>query len=530
MPKVCTIFKRDYDRLNQKYKTTHKKFEEQRKKSRNLAAQVKRRDKALLKAEKKIDSLNSKIGKISKKDSHKNKDDSDLDGTEELQQSLKQRLNANKPKRYRYSISCIFLFIRIYLTNSSGLRASQISVSISLEMVLNDSNAPHWKTCQSWVLKLGYYKLQNIELDKKHDWVWIIDHSIQLGTEKCFIVLGMRKIDVPKDGTINKVDIQLLSMSFMQKSNGEIIEKILEDLSNQLGVVPRQIISDEGSDLVKGVQLFKKKHKKVLVTNDIKHKIANWYKANIGNTDYWKDFVEKVNLTRSKVQQTRLAALSPPKLRSKARFMNFPEMVKWASKILVMLQTPNDLYELSILQQHFSWLLDFEEIINSWRQVIADAMIVEDKLRRNHLTRYSALSIEKAMGYPSKDTTDLAIKFRKDIEKFTTLQSVGVRDNERLLMSTEIIESVMSSLKSFSQQHTQSGFTKMALALPALIGGFTEDEINSAMLNVTNKDINQWVKDNIDQSVQSERNKTTNWYKKHLKINDKKWFRLLYAA
>lgn len=526
MPKVCTIFKRDYDRLNQKYKTTHKWFVDQRRKTRNLAAQLKRRDKTVEKLEKVIELKDEKIRELSKKD----KTNPESDDIDDCREALQQKLNKDRPSKHKFCLSYIFLFINIYLSSSSGLRASQICVSASLELVLNEENTPHWKTCQTWVLKLGYYKLTNINIDTKHDWIWIIDHSIQLGTEKCFIVLGLRKIDVPRDGVIKKSDVQLLSMTFMKKSNGDIIDKALNELSNNLGVVPRQIISDEGADLVKGLKLFKKRHKKVLVTNDIKHKVANWYKAHIGETDSWKEFIEKVNLSRNKIQQTKLAALSPPKLRSKARFMNFPEMVKWASKILAMLTTTTNLYEINSLHQYFGWLLDYEEIIKSWGQVITDAMIVEDRLRRFHLTRYSTLTIEKAMGYPNKDTSSLALKFRENIKQFTNLQSVGLRNQERFLISTEVIESVMSSLKSFSQQHTQSGFTKMTLALPALIGGFSEHEVKLAMNEVTNKDVQNWVKDNISQSVQSERNKVTNWYKKHLKINDKRWFRLFYAA
>ena len=34
------------------------------------------------------------------------------------------------------------------------------------------------------------------------DWVWIIDHTVQLGQEKCLLILGVRLRDLPWAGEI----------------------------------------------------------------------------------------------------------------------------------------------------------------------------------------------------------------------------------------------------------------------------------------------------------------------------------------
>jgi len=39
--------------------------------------------------------------------------------------------------------------------------------------------------------KDSYYKLIRPK-PKAHDWVWIVDHTVQLGAEKCLLILGVR--------------------------------------------------------------------------------------------------------------------------------------------------------------------------------------------------------------------------------------------------------------------------------------------------------------------------------------------------
>jgi hypothetical protein len=61
-----------------------------------------------------------------------------------------------------------------------------------------DVNMPSWYSIRLWLLKLGLFKLQQIK-DIADDWIWIVDHSIQTGAEKCLVVLGIRAKNLPRD-------------------------------------------------------------------------------------------------------------------------------------------------------------------------------------------------------------------------------------------------------------------------------------------------------------------------------------------
>ena len=54
-----------------------------------------------------------------------------------------------------------------------------------------DFPVPHFTTVRFWLLRLGHYNLSRSK-EQGDDWVWIIDHSNQIGQEKCLVILGVR--------------------------------------------------------------------------------------------------------------------------------------------------------------------------------------------------------------------------------------------------------------------------------------------------------------------------------------------------
>ncbi len=46
---------------------------------------------------------------------------------------------------------------------------------------------PSWCTGRLWLLRLGYYKLTRPK-EQADDWVWMVDHTVQLGPEKCLVI------------------------------------------------------------------------------------------------------------------------------------------------------------------------------------------------------------------------------------------------------------------------------------------------------------------------------------------------------
>jgi hypothetical protein len=59
---------------------------------------------------------------------------------------------------------------------------------------------PSWYTGRLWLMRVGYYKLTRPKAQAT-DWVWIVDQTVQMGPEKCCVILGIRLSLLPPPGT-----------------------------------------------------------------------------------------------------------------------------------------------------------------------------------------------------------------------------------------------------------------------------------------------------------------------------------------
>jgi hypothetical protein len=76
---------------------------------------------------------------------------------------------------------------------------------------------------------------------------------------------------------------------------------------------------------------------------------------------------------------------------------------------------------------------------------------------------------------------------------------------ERLLGSSEVIESVFGKLKRLEQHQARSGFTGLVLAVGALVSTTTPEVIQQALETVPTSQVRQWCQQHLGPSVQAQR-------------------------
>ena len=86
-------------------------------------------------------------------------------------------------------------------------------------------------------------------------------------------------------------------------------------------------------------------------------------------------------------------------------------------------------------------------------------------------------------------------------------QQEKVREDETLLGSSEIIESVIGKYKRLQNDQVKGGFTGMILGLAAAVSDFDMDTIGAAITSTPTKKVWKWVKNNVGNSVYSQRKK-----------------------
>lgn len=129
--------------------------------------------------------------------------------------------------------------------------------------------------------------------------------------------------------------------------------------------IPKQIVSDHGSDNKSGIERFCQAFPGTRFVYDITHKAAALLKRELDFDERWKSFIANTASTRKKVQQTTLAAIAPPNQRSKARYMNVDTLIKWGIDKLHFMDTPESIECLDCtkdyLDEKFGWLKEFHK-------------------------------------------------------------------------------------------------------------------------------------------------------------------------
>jgi hypothetical protein len=100
-------------------------------------------------------------------------------------------------------------------------------------------------------------------------------------------------------------------LEVVSQLNGEIVCQYLFDMSQKIGI-PQQIVSDHGSDIKKGIELFCSSHRKPIYTYDITHKTALLLKNILEPCSAWQSFLSQCSQTSPPVKQTHLSFLAPP--------------------------------------------------------------------------------------------------------------------------------------------------------------------------------------------------------------------------
>lgn len=187
-------------------------------------------------------------------------------------------------------------------------------------------------TLRNWVLRMGCHLLTD-QQPFEGDWVLILDHTVEQGQEKALVVLGVSREDMENDGFHLRHDqVKVLAIRPQSHPNGEQLHEILEEIAARF-TPPNYIVSDKGSDIQRGIALYRNNHHQTGYVYDITHRMANLLKKELNQDPDWEAISKMVSQTARQTRQTELQFLAPNALRSKARFFNLGPLLNWAKKM-----------------------------------------------------------------------------------------------------------------------------------------------------------------------------------------------------
>jgi hypothetical protein len=387
-----------------------------------------------------------------------------------------------------------------------GLRAAEAVLQIVFEWQGITASIPHWTAIRLWMQRLGVAAIEE-PLEPADDWVWLADHSNQIGQEKVLGVLAVRASQLPPPGTpLRHEDVRVLAVQPGTSWKTADVAKVYESLAAQHGA-PRAVLSDGAAELRDAAEILKKSRSDVIVLGDFKHRAANVLKSIVGGDPRFAELQTHIGHTRSVIQQTELAHLVPPAIRPKARFMNLAATLHWAAAMLWLLDTPAAKGRESItverLEEKLGWLRLFANDIARWvacQRVVSTGLtfVNQQGLSRGAADRFQELVADSSSHAASRDVAERLTTFLREAESL-------LADGERLPLSTEILESSFGLYKQLERQHSKSGFTSLIATFGSLLRPATPTTIRSAFERVKVKDVRQWIKNNLPKTLTAKR-------------------------
>ena len=351
---------------------------------------------------------------------------------------------------------------------------------------------PSHTTVMNWVYKVGLYQLTK-KKEKADDWVILLDHSIQLGPEKLFVVLGIRESEIDFTRPLRFQDLEPLMLVAKTKWTGEIVKECLLQVKAQVGSII-YAVGDYGSDIKKGLESMEIKH-----VHDIGHKIALILQGIYKKDEVFQEFMSELAQMRKKLAQTKYAYIIPPKRRTKSRFQNIGMHMNWAVKVLRHIRG-SKIGE--GIREKIEWVEKYQQLIEELSVIHAVICEIEKITKSNGLTKRT---VERCNRILKKLTTEKGNIVGREIAEYLKESISLLPEHDRILCSSDIIESSFGKYKYYLSNNCMAGITNLVLCIPAFTSSLEESEIKEALETTKMADIKRWTEEHVGKTLVQKR-------------------------
>lgn len=411
-------------------------------------------------------------------------------------------------------IICLLLFI----IGIVSFRAVPRILSVfSQSGIINISRIPHFTSVINWCVRAGIGLLQSVR-DPRYEWMAVIDTSIDIGTRKALVVLRVSLSSFhQKQKALGLEDCECIGIRISNRWNGETVKSALAEIFAD-STLPVGIIRDNGTDIKKGVNLFADAvgENPPVVIEDIGHAAANALKDEFAERPGFKRFLEIIRKGASRIRQTDLAGLRPPKLRTKGRFQSITGLSGWAVGILDIIggrgkaKSNSKKGRLRKAFEGLCGLRSFLEKFISTCNVVADLQKMLKTEGLNSETHCRCKSILEKLPSGSRVRIRLTGWLDSHIHICRTLSLNGAG----MPISSDVIESLFGKFKNVVQRCPQAELNRLIYVIPLLCGRHQPAEIEKLLHEVSHADMQKTTEKGMPATIRQMRRRTLKIEKK----------------
>lgn len=354
---------------------------------------------------------------------------------------------------------------------------------------------PCANTIHSWILRLGYYVLHR-RLPACADWVWFVDLTLTIGTRKVLVIVGCRIDEIPFGWrSLAATDLELIHVAILEQSTHLTVMPELEAAVHRVGI-PRAIVTDGGTDLVKALGVFGRKHPSVAHVLDIAHVGANALKKRWTCESRWSEFVQKLTQTNQRIRQKELGYLLSPRLRDKGRFMSVGVLLRFTRRVLYALD--RQLLDAAGVEA-YGWLVEYRGDVERWgfeREIVRETI---EEVRENGWHSASLHRLEQLWAKRAPSSSCAAVV--EGLREFAVSMSSQAALDETLPGSTEVLESAFGHWKRVVEAGPSVGVSGLVLALGGIVKPLPPEEYMLALNETPLKRVWRWVAENVGDTM-----------------------------
>ena len=342
-------------------------------------------------------------------------------------------------------------------------------------------DAPSFSTVRLWALRLGLH-LWGRPAPAAADWIWIADHVAEAGGGKCLTIVGVRRSQLRPDLALRHGEVALLHADARPTCTGDALYQTFAALAARLGV-PVQIVSDHGSDMVKGTRRFQAEHSSVALTWDITHRAARLLLAALKNDPAWAAFKAACQRTRRAVERTPWAALAPPATTGASRCEHFDTLTLWgvatlrklaggaagvlaacargATAVLDGGQGVRD------CEACFGWLAEFAAALRQeWLPLVEATYSAERQVKHGGLHGGSAADWRAKQPPLPRGAPPRVRRHRAALLQYLRHEGRGRPRDQPLLATSDVLESLFGKYKRYTERGPARDLGSAILTLP----------------------------------------------------------------
>lgn len=335
-----------------------------------------------------------------------------------------------------------------------------------------------------WVRKLGYYALTRPH-PQADDWVILLDHTVKIGPDKLFVILGIRERTIDFTRPLRYEDLAPVWMSTSAQWNGPFVRDILVRLQHRLGRI-KYAVGDYGSDIKKGLRLAGVAH-----VHDLTHRIALTLKTLYADDPAYLTVTQRLARIRQRFWLAGAGHLVPPAQRTKSRYHNLRPLAEYGQQMLAYLDRSDKTVsgEDDAFRDEMAWLREYRAFFREMDEVTNAVTVVERLVKRRGLST----EVIEACGHQlAPVSTEKGYAFKFDILVYFHLMLALPRMRDTILCTSDILESAFGKYKNYVSCNPMAGITDLALCIAAFTCSLTLEEITEALETVREDEVRQW--------------------------------------